>query len=214
MTTATPASILRGLYVIADSSLSSSHSALHNKVEQAIQGGARIVQIRDKRPTPDIEEIRNIARLCKQYKIPLLINDSIELAIQVYADGVHLGQSDTNLKEARQRLGESAIIGITCHDDLTLAKQAEAEGAGYVAFGRFFQSQTKPDAPPADIKILRQARQELQIPIVAIGGITPDNGGSLIHAGADMLAVINGVFGQTDITTAAQQFSQLFKQQD
>ena len=214
MSTETSASILSGLYVIADSSLSSSHSTLREKVEQAILGGARIVQIRDKRPTPDIEEIQNIARLCKQHKIPLLMNDSIELAMQVDADGVHLGQSDTNLKEARQRLGESAIIGITCHSDLTLAKQAAAEGADYVAFGRFFPSQTKPDAPPADIKILRQARQELQIPIVAIGGITPDNGGSLIHAGADMLAVINGVFGQTDITTAAQQFSQLFKQQD
>jgi len=201
---------LHGLYVIADSSLASSHICLSDKVKLAIEGGARIVQIRDKRPTPDIKEIQNIARLCQQHRIPLLINDSIELAIEMNADGIHLGQSDTDLKAARQRLGDSAIIGITCHDEITLAKQAEAEGADYVAFGRFFSSQTKPEAPPANIKILQQARKELRIPIVAIGGITPDNGGSLLQAGADMLAVINGVFGQTDIKSAAQQFNQLF----
>lgn len=206
--------VLSGLYVIADSSLATSHVSLTDKVEHAIEGGARIVQIRDKRPTPDIKEIQNIARLCQRHNIPLLINDSVELALDVNADGVHLGQSDTDLKTARQRLGESAIIGITCHDDITLAKQAEAEGADYVAFGRFFASQTKPEAPPADIIILQQARKELQIPIVAIGGITPDNGGSLLQAGADMLAVINGVFGQTDIKSAAQQFNQLFEPQD
>lgn len=208
------ASKLSGLYVIADSSLSSGKITLRDKVEQAIQGGARIVQIRDKRPTPDIEAIQNIALLCEQHNIPLLINDNIDLAIQVGADGVHLGQSDAHLREARQRLGDAAIIGITCHDDLSLAKQAAAEGANYVAFGRFFPSQTKPEAPPADIKILQQARQELQIPIVAIGGITPDNGDSLIHAGADMLAVIHGVLGQSDIFAAAIKFSQLFEHQD
>ena len=207
MPTTEHASHLRGLYVIADSSLPQTSS----KVEQALQGGVKLVQIRDKRPHPDIDAMRAIAKVCRQFEVPLLINDDIELALQVDADGVHLGQSDTKLAEARQQLGENAIIGITCHDQIELAKQAEAGGADYVAFGRFFPSQTKPEAPPAAIDILRQAKRELHIPVVAIGGITPDNGASLIQAGADMLAVIHAVFGQEDVTTAAQKFSQLFE---
>ena len=209
-----PTAALCGLYVIADSSLSQAHSRLDNKVAAAIRGGARLVQIRDKRPKPDIAEIQAVATLCQQYHIPLLINDSIELALRVGATGVHLGQGDASLKQARQQLGDTAIIGITCHADIALARRAETEGADYVAFGRFFPSLTKPEAPPASIETLQQARQQLHIPIVAIGGITPDNGGSLIQAGADMLAVIHGVFGQDDIQATAHKFSQLFEQQD
>lgn len=205
---------LRGLYVIADSSLSQPEERLDQKVTAAIQGGARLVQIRDKRPQPDINEIQAVARVCREQNVPLLINDDIELALQTDAAGVHLGQSDSMLHEARQRLGPDAMIGITCHDRLDLALSAEAGGANYVAFGRFFASQTKPEAPPADIDVLRQAKQALKIPIVAIGGITPDNGASLIQAGADMLAVIHGVFGQQDIRTAAKQFDQLFADRD
>ena len=204
------AGLLHGLYVIADSSL----EHLADKVEQALQGGVELVQIRDKRPQPDVMEIKAIAELCRQHQVPLLINDDIALALEVGANGVHLGQSDTSLIEARQRLGENAIIGITCHDQLELAKQAEAGGADYVAFGRFFPSQSKPAAPPASIEVLQQAKQQLHRPIVAIGGITPDNGASLIQAGADMLAVIQGVFGQNDITAAAKKFNQLFEKQD
>jgi len=211
MSASSPLTLLRGLYVITDSGLSQPPSSLRHKVALAIEGGARMVQIRDKQTTPDIAEIQAIADLCQQYKIPLLINDRVELAVQVGADGVHLGQSDARLSEARQRLGESAIIGITCHDSIDLAKRAESEGANYVAFGRFFASRTKPEAPPASLEVLQQARQQLHIPIVAIGGITPDNGDSLIHAGADMLAVIHGVFGQGDITAAAKKFSPLFE---
>lgn len=210
MSTRKNASKLRGLYVIADSSL----RQIQNKVEQALQGGARLVQIRDKRPQPDVAAVKAIAELCRQHYVPLLINDSIELALEVGADGVHLGQTDTSLAEARQRLGDNAIIGITCHDQIPLAKQAEAGGADYVAFGRFFPSQSKPEAPPADIQILQQAKRQLHIPVVAIGGITPDNGASLIQAGADMLAVIHGVFGQRDVSAAAKKFSQLFEPQD
>jgi thiamine-phosphate pyrophosphorylase len=205
---------LRGLYVIADSSLSDKNTRLHDKVAHAIQGGANLVQIRDKRELPNIEEIEAVADLCRQRQVPLLINDSIELALEVGASGVHLGQSDASLAEARQRLGKKAIIGITCHDRLDLAREAQAAGADYVAFGRFFPSQTKPEAPPANIEILTRARAELRLPIVAIGGITPDNGASLIRAGADMLAVIHGVFGQVDIEAAASAVSKLFEPQD
>ncbi len=202
--------VLRGLYVIADTRLSQAHSRLDTRVAAAIRGGARLVQIRDKRPQPDIAEIQAVAKLCQHYRIPLLMNDSIELALQVGATGVHLGQGDASLREARQQLGDAAIIGITCHADIALARRAEAEGADYVAFGRFFSSLSKPEAPPAPVEVLSQAKQQLRLPVVAIGGITPDNGGSLIHAGADMLAVIHGVFGQTDIEAATRQYTDLF----
>ncbi|MFO7604583.1 MAG: thiamine phosphate synthase [Gammaproteobacteria bacterium] len=209
-----PAAILRGLYVIADSSLAPAGTRLHEHVAAAIQGGARMVQLRDKQAVVDVAELQALVALCRQQQVPLLINDNIDLALQVGAAGVHLGQDDAQPAEARQRLGRDAIIGVTCHDQLALAHRAEAAGADYVAFGRFFPSQSKPAAPPADIAVLQQAHQSLHLPVVAIGGITPDNGAALIAAGADMLAVIHGVFGQTDVRAAARKFSQLFATQD
>jgi len=139
-----------------------------------------------------------------------LINDDVSLALAVNADGVHLGQRDADISQARTLLGEHRIIGITCHDQLPLALAAQAAGANYVAFGRFFPSLTKPEAPPASLSILQQARAQLRIPIAAIGGITPDNAPSLLAHGADMLAVIHGVFGAGDIAAAAGEYARLF----
>ena len=201
---------LSGLYVITD------HALLGNTlVEQAgaaIEGGTRILQYRDK--TNDISRRLNeshaLASLCKQHHIIFLINDDIKLAQEVDADGVHLGQQDTDLNSARSQLGADKIIGITCHSDLGAALQAEKNGADYVAFGRFFPSNTKPNALSASLNILTQAKVQLQIPVVAIGGITPDNGQQLIEAGADMLAVIHGIFGTAETKQAAQKFMRLF----
>lgn len=148
--------------------------------------------------------------LCRARRVPLIINDDIELAVAVDADGVHLGRDDGDLSAARDRLGPGRLIGISCYNDLELARAAAAQGADYVAFGSFFVSATKPAAAPADIALLRRARRTLAVPIVAIGGITPENGRALIAAGADMLAVIRGVFATTDVRRAAQSFSELF----
>jgi len=134
----------------------------------------------------------------------------VELAIEVDADGVHLGQQDTPYSVARKLLGENKIIGITCHDKIELARQAEQEGADYVAFGRFFPSNSKPTAPPATMQILEQAKQELSIPLCAIGGITLDNATPLIEHGADMLAVIEAVLGARRIKQAAEAISKQF----
>ena len=201
---------LHGLYVITDRSLLG--ETLIEKTKQAILGGTRIVQYRDK--TQDHSrrqaEALALAELCQQYQVTFLINDDIELAQYCQADGVHLGQQDTDLLKARQQLGANKIIGITCHSDLNAAIYAEKNGADYVAFGRFFPSQTKPEAPAANIDILKQAKTTLTIPIVAIGGISADNAAPLIQAGADMLAVIHGIFGSTNSQLAAQQFAPLF----
>ena len=113
--------------------------------------------------------------------------------------------------EARQRLGEEAIIGITCHSDLSLALRAQAAGADYVAFGRFFPSHTKPNAPPASIQVLQQAKAQLAIPIVAIGGINAENGQALVTAGADMLAVIHTLFASADVEAEAKALNALFR---
>jgi len=202
---------MRGLYVITDSRLAAADDLLA-RVGQAIAGGAAIIQYRDKRADQQrrLAEARALAGLCRRQGVLFIINDDVELAAEVAADGVHLGQADTPLVAARQRLGAGAIIGVSCHNDLSLAKRAAQEGASYAAFGRFYPSPSKPDAPAADIDILRQARQVLDLPVVAIGGITPDNGAALIAAGADALAVIHGVFARPDVAAAAREYAGLF----
>ena len=204
---------LHGLYVITDQALSQQHKlSLVDMVDAAIRGGARIVQYRNKTspPAERQHEAQALANLCHSQDVLFLINDDVPLALAVNADGVHLGQRDADISQARTLLGEHRIIGITCHDQLPLALAAQAAGANYVAFGRFFPSLTKPEAPPASLSILQQARAQLRIPIAAIGGITPDNAPSLLAHGADMLAVIHGVFGAGDIAAAAGEYARLF----
>lgn len=201
---------LHGLYVITDRRLMGDD--LLAQAEQAIAGGARLLQYRDKSTdtTRREREALALAQLCQQREVNFIINDDPALALKAGADGVHLGQHDGEINTIRQSLGRDKIIGVTCHASLEKALAAEKAGADYVAFGRFFGSQTKPDASPADIGILLQARLKLSIPIVAIGGITPENGDALIAAGADMLAVIHAIFGATDIRQAAATFAYMF----
>ncbi|MGD8742887.1 MAG: thiamine phosphate synthase [Granulosicoccaceae bacterium] len=201
---------LRGLYVITDDALAGERVA--EQVEAALRGGARLVQYRSKQGTPSQREqqARAVLATCHAHGVPLLVNDDPQLAKTIGADGVHLGQSDVKLAAARELLGPGAIIGVTCHASVELAVHAAQGGASYVAFGRFFPSQTKPGAPPADINVLREAKARLTIPICAIGGITPANAPALLEAGADLLAVIHGVFGQPDIEAAARCYAKLF----
>lgn len=201
---------LHGLYVITDHA--ERPDGLIADVAAAIQGGARIVQYRDKSGDDGKRawEAQDLLTLCRPLGVPLLINDDVDLAEHIGADGVHLGRDDGKLHTARERLGPSALIGATCHDSLGFALQAQLDGASYVAFGSFFPSPTKPDAIRAELALLREAKKKLHIPVVAIGGITPDNGAQLVEAGADMLAIVSGVFAQPDITAAARRYADLF----
>ena len=205
------ARIKRGLYAITDTALLAD-SVLVERVWQAIRGGATVIQYRDKQ-LPD-ESRRHqadaLAALCSSHGVPLIINDDVALAAAVGAAGVHLGENDADLQAARRQLGTDAIIGVSCYNRLELALQAAASGADYVAFGRFFPSSTKPGAVQALPALLTEARQVLDIPVVAIGGITPENGRALVSAGAGLLAVIHGVFGQQDIEASARRYSALF----
>lgn len=202
---------LAGLYAIADSGLLGDE-ILGERVRAALQGGARLIQYRDKRRDHPgrADNARMLRDLCREYQALLLINDDVALARDCGADGVHLGEDDLDAAAARDILGENAIIGVSCYNEFHRAQEARRLGATYVAFGRFFPSGTKPEAIQAEVELLRHARQHLQLPICAIGGITVDNGARLIEAGADMLAVVHGVFGQPDVRLAAERFSRLF----
>ena len=198
-----------GLYAItpglADSAL------LAGKVEAALHGGARVVQYRNKAAGERLrhEQALHIARLCRGAGACFIVNDSIELARVVAADGVHLGKDDDGVGAARALLGPGKLIGVSCYNQLWRARDAVARGADYIAFGSFFPSPTKPDAVAASCDLLRAAR-EFSLPIVAIGGITPDNAAGLIEAGADAVAVVSAVFDAPDVERAARRIAGLF----
>ena len=201
---------MHGLYVITDGSTG---AVLLDKVEQALRGGAAIVQYRDKTTdTPRREqEAAALRALCHEHHALFIVNDDVTLAKTVQADGVHVGRDDSALLAARASLGKSALIGVSCYNRLELALEAAAQGADYLAFGSFFPSPTKPNAPRATLALLQQARQQLTLPICAIGGITLETAPSLLANGADMLAVITDVFNSPDIAQQAARYQMLVR---
>jgi len=203
--------IIRGLYAITQV-VANDEERLYDNVAAALRGGARFIQYRDKVHN-GVKRQRighRLLMLCREYGATLIINDDIALCLAIGAGGVHLGKGDANINTARAQLGETKIIGVSCYNQLQLAVQAQQDGADYVAFGSFYNSSTKPDAVAAPLSLLTEARMHVTVPIIAIGGITVDNGQPLITAGADALAVINGIFGEDDIKAAAQTFSDYF----
>ncbi|MFA6058596.1 MAG: thiamine phosphate synthase [Taibaiella sp.] len=190
---------LPGIYAISPEQENT--ALLLEQIAAAINGGVRLIQYRDKslNSSKRIEQAQSLRQLCNESGALLLINDDIELAKISEADGVHLGQSDTSITKAREYLGEDAIIGITCHDSLELAQKAKLEGADYLSFGCFFPSKTKPHAKPADLSILKKAKEQFELPIVAIGGIDKSNAYQLVASGADLLAICAGLFNDEDI---------------
>jgi thiamine-phosphate pyrophosphorylase len=207
-----PPPLPRGLYVITDTRRESL-DALLSAVASALDGGARTVQYRDKGAdgARREREARALAGLCRARGVPLIVNDDVALAAAAGADGVHLGEHDVAPADARARLGSGAIIGVSCYDSLERAEDARAQGADYVAFGSFFPSPTKPNARRPPIELLTRARARMSLPIVAIGGITPENGAMLVEAGAHALAVVSGVFGLPDVRAAARRYAALYE---
>ena len=195
---------LGSIYAITDPLLLPGER-LFEAATQALAAGVKAIQLRDKSASAaQIEMLgRRLVALCNQYGALCIINDRTDIALACGAHGVHLGQGDGSVPEARRLLGDSAIIGVTCHSDITLARQAWDEGASYVAFGRFYSSNTKPLAGAASIEVLQQAVAEIGLPIVAIGGIRRDNMAPLLQAGAQTLAVCHSLFGTDDVSTAA-----------
>lgn len=204
---------IRGLYAITDSTLLA-QGRLFPYAEAALKGGARLLQYRDKSgdEARRLREAEVLRDLCERYGAQLIINDDAELAARLGV-GLHLGQQDGSLSAARALLGRKALIGATCHARLELAEQAVRDGASYLAFGRFFDSRTKPGAPAATPELLEQARARFNLPLVAIGGVTLDNAAGLIERGASLIAVIHALFAAdsaAEVERRARAFSALF----
>jgi thiamine-phosphate pyrophosphorylase len=201
--------LISGLYAITPDEPNTAE--LLDKVRLVLSGGASVLQYRNKAAAATLrrEQASALRELTHEFSVPLIINDDVILAQQVDADGVHLGGEDGSVIAARAQLGRSKLIGVSCYNRLELAHEAVQQGADYVAFGSFFASLVKRNAVAASPDLLRQARREISVPVVAIGGITVDNGAQLLEAGADALAVISAVFGAADIQGIARQFSNL-----
>lgn len=203
---------LRGLYAITDETLIA-ESVFAAAIKQALTGGCSIIQYRDKsvNESKRLEQAMTLRKLCNEFNTTLIINDDITLAKAINADGVHLGEDDVTIEQARSILGSNAIIGISCYNQIQLAIAAQAAGADYVAFGAVFSSPTKPDARSASCELIAQAKSQLDIPVCAIGGIDKSNAGQVIASGADMTALISGLFAQQDIRRTAEHISGLFR---
>lgn len=185
---------------------------LLEKTRQILEGGARLIQFRNKSAdkTLCLHQAETLLQLCRKYDVPLLINDNVELALQVDADGVHLGTKDMDIALARKQLGLDKIIGASCYNRIELAVQAVAKSADYVAFGAFFPTSTKHDTVDASIDIVRHAKSVLDIPVICIGGINSHNARSLIANGADALAVCQAIYQTGDGRESAATISKLF----
>ncbi|MET0216639.1 MAG: thiamine phosphate synthase [Burkholderiales bacterium] len=206
--------MLRGLYAVTPEEPDTVR--LLRAVAAAVEGGAQLVQFRSKTGSREVRIAQGSAllSLCRRHRVPLIVNDSVEIAALIDADGVHLGRDDEKVAEARRVLGRRKIIGASSYDRLELALEAQAAGADYVAFGSFFPSCVKPDAPRPSPDLLRRARRSLVVPIVAIGGITVANAAQLIDAGAHAIAVISGLFSAPEIRVAARGFQALFETEE
>lgn len=195
------------LYAVTDRSWLGGRS-LAEDVEAAIKGGATLIQLREK--NMDInnfaKEAEEILLMCRKYNVPLIINDNIDVALAVGADGVHLGQSDMNAAKAREILGEDKIIGVTAKT-VSQAQKAQRDGADYLGSGAVFGTSTKADAKPMDLETLRSITSSVNIPVVAIGGITGENVLCLKGSGIAGAAVVSGIFAQKDIEAAARDLS-------
>jgi thiamine-phosphate pyrophosphorylase len=202
---------LAGLYALtpdlADTSL------LVERVRAALAGGAAAVQYRNKTasPTLRLKQAHALREICSDAGVSLIVNDDVELAAGAGADGVHLGGDDGSLVAARERLGRDAIIGASCYDSMGRAQSAIDAGVDYIAFGSFYASSVKPDAVCAAPDLLSAAKRRWDVPVVAIGGITPANAAPLIAAGADAVAVISALFSAADVMAAARAFAALFR---
>ncbi len=201
----------RGLYAITPDE--SDTRRLLARVETVLASGATWLQYRNKDAGDDLraEQAMALLPLCRRFHVPLIINDDWALAAAIGADGAHLGEDDGEIALARHELGPGAILGASCYDDAGLARQAVFAGASYVAFGAFHPSSTKPNARRARPELLQQAAA-LGVPRVAIGGITPDNARPLVEAGADLVAVISGVFDAPDPAAATRAYLSSFEE--
>lgn len=204
--------IRSGLYAITDCA-NLSNEELFARTKIILSSGISMLQYRNKKSEKNSNQefVYRLNKLCRQHNSLFIINDDIELAKEINADGAHIGEHDQTLDQARNILGNDAIIGVSCYNDIKLAQNAEMAGADYIAFGAFYPTKSKTNTTVASIELLSQARQKLTVPIVAIGGIKPDNADPLVRAGADLLAVISSIYDNPNPEISINQFNQIFR---
>ena len=185
---------------------------LLNKTRQVLEGGVKLVQYRNKSANESLrrEQAKLLLSLCREYNALLIINDHLEIAIEIDADGVHVGKNDVSDSAAKTQLGHNKIVGTSCYNQLDLAMQAQKDGADYIAFGAFFSSLTKPNAVSVSISLVNQAQKALSIPIVGIGGIQLTNARTVIQSGCAAIAVCHDLFQAENIKATAEHYVQLF----
>ena len=201
--------VIRGLYAVTPDE--SDTALLAARVEAAVAGGARLLQYRNKGAPLSLrlEQARTLVHICRLAGVPLIVNDDPDVALEVGADGVHLGRDDGDVAAARIRL-PGKLLGVSCYNEIARAISAERDGADYVAFGRFFPSVTKPGDIKASLDLVAKAKRCVHVPIIAIGGITLEHTPSLIAAGIDAVAVVSALFASADVRESARAFAALF----
>lgn len=197
---------LTGLYAITPDGLDDAR--LLRQVRQALEGGVKWLQYRDKSADASrrLRQAAQLRALTRAFQVGFIINDDVALALAVSADGVHLGEHDSHIQQARQHLGPNAIIGASCYNDLPQAQLAAQAGASYLAFGAIYHSSTKPAARVASLDILSAARSTFTLPICAIGGITSERTPDVLAHGADLVAVISDLFAAENIQEKARHY--------
>ena len=205
---------IKGLYAVTPDE--KDLFTLSSKVEACIKGGARLIQYRSKMLSKieQNKQAREIKMVCDYYKVPLIINDDIELCRILDADGVHLGENDDSLEKARLVLGPSKIIGVSCYNSIDRVEKAVDKGATYIALGACFPTTSKPSAPSVSLELIALVLKNFKIPVVAIGGITLENVEFLTKEGVSCIALINSLFKENDIEGTARQFSSLMKNEE
>ncbi|WP_353684803.1 thiamine phosphate synthase [Thermodesulfovibrio sp. 3907-1M] len=201
---------LKGLYVITDEKLTP-YDKILEMVEEALKGGAKIVQLRDKTNSDNFLMSYGflLKELCEKYNAYFIVNDRVDLAMKLNAHGVHIGKEDTDISEVKQNL-KNKIIGVSCYNELERAKIMESLGASYVAFGSFYPSSTKPEAKVVEKSIIQEAKKVLSIPICVIGGLNVQRAKELIRLGADIVAVVSDIWTAPSIQKRAEEYKNLF----
>ena len=201
---------IRGLYAVTPDEPDTPR--LVGLVQAALDGGARLVQYRNKVAAPQLrrKQAEALLAICRRADVPLIVNDELALAAEIGADGVHLGRDDGDASDARKRLA-GKLLGVSCYNELSRASAAERAGADYVAFGRFFSSVTKPGDTRASLALVAEAKRQIRLPIVAIGGITLEDTPALIAGGIDAVAVVSALFSSSDVCNTARRFAALFE---
>lgn len=201
------------LYAVTDRHWLAADESLYSVVEKALKGGATFMQLREKNLEEEqfLKEAVEIKGLCAQYGVPFVINDNVDIAVSMDADGVHVGQSDMEAGDVRAKIGPDKILGVSAHT-VEQAKLAEAQGADYLGVGAVFPTGSKDDADEVRYETLKEICQAVNIPVIAIGGITADNTPQLAGSGICGIAVISAIFGQRDIEEATKKLREVTKE--